>query len=100
MAKRTRPALDLARYREPLAQILAAVAAEPNLSRQRLARILKRHPKDGRGLFSKDDLIAAYRALAGTGSVPPYDEAVIERLRMKPVRTLSGVTPVTVLTKP
>ena len=100
MAKRFRPALDLERYREPLSQILAAVAADPNLSRQGLARILKRHPKDGRGLFSKDELIAAYRALAGTGGVPPYDEAVIERLRMKPIRTLSGVTPVTVLTKP
>ncbi len=100
MAKRFRPALDLERYREPLSQILAAVAAEPNLSRQGLARILKRHPKDGRGLFSKDELIAAYRALAGTDGVPPYDEAVIERLRMKPIRTLSGVTPVTVLTKP
>lgn len=100
MTKRYRPALDVARYREPLTEILTAVAAEPNLSRQRLARILKRHPKDGRGLFSKDELIAAYRALAGTGSVPPYDEAIVERLRMKPVRTLSGVTPVTVLTKP
>lgn len=100
MTKRFRPALDLERYRDPLSQILAAVAAEPNLSRQGLARILKRHPKDGRGLFSKDELIAAYRALAGTGGVPPYDEAVIERLRMKPIRTLSGVTPVTVLTKP
>ncbi len=100
MTKRYRPALDVARYREPLTEILTAVAAEPNLTRQRLARILKRHPKDGRGLFSKDELIAAYRALAGTGGVPPYDEAIIERLRMKPVRTLSGVTPVTVLTKP
>lgn len=100
MAKRYRPALDVARYREPLTEILTAVAAEPNLTRARLARILKRHPKDGRGLFSKDELIAAYRALAGTGGIPPYDEAVVERLRMKPVRTLSGVTPVTVLTKP
>lgn len=100
MTKRYRPALDVARYQEPLSEILTAVAAEPNLTRLRLARILKRHPKDGRGLFSKDELIAAYRALAGTGGIPPYDETVIERLRMKPVRTLSGVTPVTVLTKP
>ena len=81
MAKRYRPALDVARYREPLTEILTAVAAEPNLTRARLARILKRHPKDGRGLFSKDELIAAYRALAGTGGIPPYDEAVVERLR-------------------
>jgi len=100
MTRQHRPALDLAQHRDPLVQIVTAVAADPNLSRQRLTRLLKRHPKDGRGLFSKDELIAAYRALAGTESIPPYDEAVIERLRMKPVRTLSGVTPVTVLTKP
>ncbi len=37
---------------------------------------------------------------AGTDGLPPFDPDVFARLRMKPVRTLSGVTPVTVLTKP
>lgn len=92
--------LDLERYRAPLVAILRDVVARPDLSRQQLARVLKRHPKDGRGLFSNDELIRAYHAFAGTDGLPPFDPAVLARLRMKPVRTMSGVTPVTVLTKP
>ncbi len=73
---------------------------DPNLSRDGLLRVLKAYPKDGRGLFSKNELIQAYREFAGTDGLPPFDPGVVERLRMKPVRTMSGVTPVTVLTKP
>lgn len=100
MKKKHWSTLDLEQYREPLTAILQVVVQEPNLSRAQLTRLLKNHPKDGRGLFSLDDLIRAYRAYAGTGALPPFDAAVLERLRMKPVRTMSGVTPVTVLTKP
>ena len=52
------------------------------------------------GIFSRDELIEAYRAFAGREGLPPYDERIILRLRRKPVRSSSGVTPVTVLTKP
>ena len=44
-------------------------------------------------------LVAAYRQLIESGDWQP-DPALLERIRMKPVRTLSGVTTVTVLTKP
>ncbi|MBN1681579.1 MAG: tRNA uridine(34) 5-carboxymethylaminomethyl modification radical SAM/GNAT enzyme Elp3 [Anaerolineae bacterium] len=100
MSKTFKPPIDLDLYREPLTAILHAVVREPNLSQRRLVSLLKDYPKDGRGLFSKNDLIQAYRAFAGTGGLPPFDPSVIERLRLKPVRTMSGVTPVTVLTKP
>ncbi|NDJ75557.1 MAG: tRNA uridine(34) 5-carboxymethylaminomethyl modification radical SAM/GNAT enzyme Elp3 [Chloroflexi bacterium] len=88
------------RYREPLHEILKRVIQEPNLNQHSLLRILKQFPKDGGGLFSKNELVVAYRALAGTNGLPPFDPAVLERLRMKPVRSQSGVTVVTVLTKP
>ena len=100
MGKRYRPPADVAEYRESLLAILHEVVREPNLTAPRLIQILKQHPKDGQGLFNKNDLIHAYRTLAGTDGLPPYDVGVLARLRMKPVRTLSGVTPVTVLTKP
>ena len=100
MGKRYRPPADAAKYRESLLAILHEVVQEPNLTAPRLIQILKQHPKDGQGLFNKNDLIHAYRTLAGTDGLPPYDAGVLARLRMKPVRTLSGVTPVTVLTKP
>ncbi len=51
-------------------------------------------------MFNKNDLINAYRTLAGSNGLPGFDPSVLARLRMKPIRTMSGVTPVTVLTKP
>ena len=65
-----------------------------------LQAILRRYPKDGRGFFSKSEIIRGYRFLRSKGAAPTAGEDFVERLRMKPVRTQSGVTPVTVLTKP
>jgi elongator complex protein 3 len=64
-----------------------------------LRSILARHPKDGKGFFAKSELIAGYRHLVEEGDLDP-DPLIMERIRMKPVRTASGVAPVTVLTAP
>lgn len=69
---------------------------DPRLS---LRPILSLHPKDGKGFFSKADLIAGYRYLVAEGDLDP-DPLLMERIRMKPMRTASGVAPVTVLTAP
>ena len=92
--------IDLERHRAPLLAILRAVVREPALTPRRLDRVLKDHPRDGRGLFARDALVRAYRAFAGQGELPPFDPTVLDRLRLKPARTHSGVTTVTVLTKP
>ena len=47
----------------------------------------------------KSALVAAYQQLIESGEWEP-DEALLRAIRLKPVRTLSGVTTVTVLTKP
>jgi elongator complex protein 3 len=47
----------------------------------------------------KSALVAAYQQLIESGELEP-DEALLAAIRLKPVRTLSGVTTVTVLTKP
>ena len=63
-------------------------------------KALRRHPlPEGRGFLAKHTLVAAYRELLDTGEWPA-DGEVLARIRMKPVRTLSGVTTITVLTKP
>jgi elongator complex protein 3 len=59
---------------------------------------LHRHPARG-SYLSKDFLIAQYRAMTTAGELSE-DPQVLERLRMKPVRTLSGVATVSVLTRP
>ena len=91
---------DLELYRESLLAILRQVLDTPDLVQKQLERILKSYPKDGSGLFRRDELIRAYRHFTDTGELPTYDKTIVERLRLKPVRTSSGVTPVTVLTKP
>jgi elongator complex protein 3 len=59
---------------------------------------VRRHPAAA-GYVSKSALVAAYHQLVGQGEWQA-DEAILAAIRLKPVRTLSGVTTVTVLTKP
>ncbi len=61
--------------------------------------LLRRHPLEGGGYLNKAALVAAYHEMVANGIIQP-DSALLERIRMKPMRTLSGVTTVTVLTKP
>jgi elongator complex protein 3 len=77
--------------------IIGAIESASRFEVGDLENLLRRHPKDGRGFFSKSELIRGYRALRpGSAS----EKAFVDRVRMKPVRTRSGVAPVTVLTKP
>ncbi len=92
--------LDLDQHRDRLVAILSEVAHRTDLTRKGLDQLLRTHPRGHDGTYSRDELITAYRALAGFHGLPPFDPAIVERLRRKPVRTSSGVTPVTVLTKP
>ena len=65
-------------------------------------RALRTHPLDaerGGGYLTKAALVAAYNQMVEVGVIEP-DRVLLERIRMKPMRTLSGVTTVTVLTKP
>ncbi|MCC6455302.1 MAG: tRNA uridine(34) 5-carboxymethylaminomethyl modification radical SAM/GNAT enzyme Elp3 [Caldilineaceae bacterium] len=64
-----------------------------------LRHILVHFPKDGKGFYSKADLVAGYRHLVDEGDLEP-DPLLMKRIRMKPMRTQSGVAPVTVLTAP
>ena len=65
---------------------------------RRLDRALRAHTMTGGGMLAKHVLIAAYHELVASGEWPK-DPELLSRIRMKPVRTLSGVTTVTVLTK-
>jgi elongator complex protein 3 len=62
---------------------------------------LRRHPADdeGGGYLGKQLLVAAYRQLVESGEWAE-DPALLTRIRLKPMRSLSGVSVVTVLTKP
>lgn len=64
----------------------------------RLDRALRSNPMPDGKLIAKHVLVAAYRELVADGEWAE-DPNFLAKIRMKPVRTLSGVTTVTVLTK-
>ncbi|MBV7338495.1 tRNA uridine(34) 5-carboxymethylaminomethyl modification radical SAM/GNAT enzyme Elp3 [Chloroflexi bacterium TSY] len=80
-------------------QAILQVPEEEWNQQQSLRKILIHFPKDGKGFYSKTDLIRGYRHLVAEGDIEP-DPLIMKRIRMKPVRTASGVAPVTVLTAP
>lgn len=98
--KPPKPPLDLEQHRAALIPILQQIIAMEPDAPDSLKRTNRLFPRPDGGLYSRDQLIRAYREFAGKHGLPPFDPAVIEKLRLKPVRTASGVTPVTVLTKP
>jgi elongator complex protein 3 len=61
-------------------------------------RALRSYPLDGGGYLTKAALVAAYHQMVENKTIAP-DKSLLESIRMKPMRTLSGVTTVTVLTK-
>jgi elongator complex protein 3 len=65
-----------------------------------VAEAVRRYPLPaGQGYLGKHLLVAAYQQLTRSGEWQP-DPRLLARIRMKPVRSLSGVSVVTVLTKP
>ncbi len=75
-------------------QILAEVGRGGELT-----KATRRHPLPGGGYLPKSVLVAVYKVGVASGEWPE-DPGLLSRIRMNPVRTLSGVTTVTVLTKP
>ena len=62
--------------------------------------ILRRYPREGRGFFSRSEIIAGYRAFFSESALGVAEDAFLAGVQRRPVRTQSGVTPLTVLTKP
>ncbi|MBK9925928.1 MAG: tRNA uridine(34) 5-carboxymethylaminomethyl modification radical SAM/GNAT enzyme Elp3 [Anaerolineales bacterium] len=69
-------------------------------SGQDVTKTLRSHPlENGSGYLNKSMLVSIYNEMVAAGEMEE-DVRLLERIRMKPMRTLSGVTTVTVLTKP
>jgi len=100
---------DALRHQEALMAIFDDVRRAARWDSDALQRILARHLRDGKasggpgigetGGLSKIELIKGYQQLTALG-ILPFERAVVRRLQMKPIRTSSGVAPVTVLTAP
>ncbi len=88
------------RYARELTAVIAELRGLERFDERALNRILRRYPKDGSGLFSKSEIVRGFRHLKRARGWTEDEERFLERIRMKPVRTASGVAPVTVLSKP
>lgn len=103
---RARYRYDPSSHRETLGAIIAAIAeritagAAAPLSNEVLHPILRRYPRDGSGFFSRAQIIAGFRAFGGDYAPQLASRTFLEHLQMRPVRTRSGVSPITVLTRP
>lgn len=91
---------DYTVHLEQLVPLFKELETKDHLSEKEYFRLIKRYPRRDKGVFSKDQLIQAYRQLAGTHGLLPFNQLILKFIQMKPVRTGSGVTPLTVLTKP
>jgi len=94
--------LDVEKHRDNLIPLLKIILDNPKrMSSREHQQLMRQYPKpNGEGFYSLSNLVDAYRTFAGQEGLPEYDEQLLHKIRRKPVRTMSGVTPVTVLTKP
>ena len=87
------------RHTDLLVAILDEVQKAAEWSQEKLTHVLHQHSlPDGRTL-SKSQILKGYTQLCEQQKREP-DPVLVRRLRVKPTRTISGVAPVAVLTKP
>ena len=105
MSKRPTPDLDpledmkngdLAQCRAVLKTLADSVE---QLTPRRIQAVLRRYPRSDDRLFSRDQLLRAYRYLCEEREMQ-FLPILARHLQRKPTRTVSGVAPVSVLTPP
>jgi len=79
--------------------LLERVRAQADCRPKDVDRLLRQHSRRSKTRLTRVQLLAAYRGLVERGLMP-FEREMQRRLQRKSVRTLSGVAPVTVLTKP
>ncbi|MCP4040149.1 MAG: tRNA uridine(34) 5-carboxymethylaminomethyl modification radical SAM/GNAT enzyme Elp3 [bacterium] len=87
-------------HRHQLVAVVREIEALIEVDAPALDAILRRHPRAGKGFFSRAEIIAGYRAFVDSHGFRLKESEFVARVRRRPVRSQSGVTPLTVLTKP
>ncbi|MBI5304659.1 MAG: tRNA uridine(34) 5-carboxymethylaminomethyl modification radical SAM/GNAT enzyme Elp3 [Chloroflexi bacterium] len=89
--------LDIDKHQHALATLFDTVQRARALSPAQLNALIIRLIHDGATTVTQDKIITAYREMTTRGIIE-FDQHVLNRLRLKPIRTSSGVAPLTVLT--
>jgi elongator complex protein 3 len=92
------------KYKTELVAITEDLLALEKFTLKSYEKIIRSHPKDGNKVFSKDQVIRGVDWICEEGFIneltPLLALSLTRKLTMKPTRSISGVTTVTVLTKP
>lgn len=91
---------DYTKHIDSLVSVFKELELASEINPKKLAQVVKNHTKENGDVFSKEELTLGYRILAGKHGLRPLDKSILKGIKMKPTRTLSGVAPITVLTKP
>jgi len=81
-------------HKNKLQPLLKELMLSDSLTVKKYHSIVRKHPQTKNRVFSKSQVIAALRQF-----YPSTASAIIKKIQAKPIRTLSGVVPVTLLTK-
>lgn len=91
-------------YKKELLSIYKDLISEISIDEDKLGKIVRKYPKDVSQLFTKDNLVRGFDFLKNEDLFDDNElsqfSKIIKSIRLKPTRTISGVTTVTVLTKP
>lgn len=91
------------KYQNEIISIINDASSIEEFSQHKFDIILKKYPKDGNKVFSKDNVVRGSEWLLKNRPdliLREKVEKILPEIKMKPTRTISGVTTVTVLTKP
>jgi elongator complex protein 3 len=69
------------------------------INAKKIQQLLRQFPKNNNSLYARDELLRDYEYYSKAALIE-YRKDVADELRLKPTRTISGVTPVSLLTKP
>ena len=95
--------LNLEANKSIIKEVLVELSTKTSSNLKETEKILRKYRSVESEVFSKNILLTTYEDLKRSGEInfSPEEEAnIYSLLRMKETRTISGVTPVTVLTKP
>ncbi len=93
--------VNLEEHQQSILAVLHEIASDKVKTHRDFQLLIHRWGRKTGKIFSKNDLIFAYKKLKEQNHPDlPQDSDIIKKIQLKPIRTLSGVTTVTVLTKP
>lgn len=91
--------IDLFTHKQQLLAIINDIKEADDPSPEEVVQIIRRYPYDKKQIFNKNQLVKAYRQFCADGELK-FERETLRKLQRKPIRTISGVAPVTVLTEP